>query len=131
MSDIKSRLSAEVRTYWNKKHRPLLFSTIGDKFKEIKEEEGFVNVGGWIYKNINDLDSFIYSDSNKPEYIGLVPNGERFEPEESKLFSTKIIKKSKNNERLVLDFLSILNELSDDDLKRVIIPTDILVRLMK
>ena len=99
--------------------------------KEIKSEEGFVNIGGWISENINDLDAFIYSDPNKPEYIGLVPNGEEYEPEEPKLFSTKISKKSQNNERLVLDFLSILNDLSDDDLKRVIIPTDILVRLMK
>ncbi|HFN1191119.1 TPA: hypothetical protein ACHBXO_005182 [Klebsiella pneumoniae] len=131
MSDIKKKLSAEVRTYWDKKHKPLLFSTIGDKFKEIKSEEGFVNIGGWISKNINDLDAFIYSNPNKPEYIGLVPNGEEYEPEEPKLFSTKISKKSQNNERLVLDFLSILNDLSDDDLKRVIIPTDILVRLMK
>ena len=39
MSDIKKKLSVEVRNYWNKKHKPLLFSTIGDKFKEIKSEE--------------------------------------------------------------------------------------------
>ena len=45
--------------------------------------------------------------------------------------STKIREQNKNNDRLILDLLSILNNLSDDDLKRVIIPTDILVKLMK
>ena len=131
MSDIKKKLSEEIRTYWYKKHKPLLFCTIGEQFKEIKEEEGFVNIGSWVSANIKDLDSFIYSDPNKPEYIGLVPNGEEYEPEDPKLFSTKIREQNKNNDRLILDLLSILNNLSDDDLKRVIIPTDILVKLMK
>ncbi|EHU9171646.1 hypothetical protein KZW32_004499, partial [Escherichia coli] len=72
MSDIKKKLSEEIRTYWDKKHKPLLFSTIGEQFKEIKQEEGFVNIGSWVSANIKDLDSFIYSDPTKPEYIGLV-----------------------------------------------------------
>lgn len=59
-----------------KKRKPLLFSTIGGTFSEIKEEPGFTNVGSWINKNIDDLDAYVYTDKDRPEYIGLIPNGE-------------------------------------------------------
>ncbi|MBK0094302.1 hypothetical protein [Erwinia sp. S59] len=131
MSDVKKKISDEVKSYWEKKRKPLLFSTIGEKFKEIKSEEGFVNIGGWVSKNIDDLDSVVYTDPNKPEYIGLIPTGENYEPESQQLLSTSRKKETHNNEKVVLDFLHILNDLDDDDLRRVIIPTDILVRLMK
>lgn len=131
MEELIQQIREEIKSNWAKKRRPLLLSTLGDKFKNIKEDSEFKGIKEWTEKHITELEAYIYKDKIKPEYIGLVPNGETFESKASSTLS--VIKKNDSIDRkkTTLDFLTILNDLEHDDLRRIEIPTDIIVRLMK
>ena len=133
MSDIIQKIKNEVKDNWSKKRKPLLFSTIGGTFSEIKEEPGFTNVGSWINKNIDDLDAYVYTDKDRPEYIGLIPNGEVFDYKNttSKHLLQPTGKFEPRKQKMVVDFLLAISVLDDDDVRRINIPTDILIKLMK
>ncbi|HEC2564935.1 hypothetical protein RZQ20_29100 [Raoultella ornithinolytica] len=131
MEEIVQQIKEEIKSNWAKKKRPLLLSTLGDKFKNIKQEKDFKGIKEWVEKHSVELDAYIYKDAIKPEYIGLVPNGEEFESKSSSTLSA--IKKNEriDKKKATLEFLTILNNLEDEDLRRITIPTDILVRLLK
>lgn len=131
MEELIQQIREEIKSNWAKKKKPLLLSTLGDKFKNIKEDREFKGIKEWTEKHIAELEAYIYKDKIKPEYIGLVPNGETFESKSSSTLS--VIKKNDSIDRkkTTLDFLTILHDLEDEDLRRIDIPTDIIVRLMK
>lgn len=131
MDELIQQIKEEIKSNWLKKKRPLLLSTLGDKFKTIKDDGEFKSIKNWTEKHIEELDAYLYKDSIKPEYIGLVPNGESYESKSTSTLS--VIKKTETIDRkkITLDFLTILNDLEDEDLRRVVIPADIIVRLMK
>ncbi|EDP8647447.1 MULTISPECIES: hypothetical protein [Enterobacteriaceae] len=131
MEELVQQIKEEIKLNWTRKKRPLLLSTLGDKFKNIKEEKDFKGIKEWVEKYLAELDAYIYKDKIKPEYIGLVPNGEAFESKSSSTLSA--IKKNENidKKKTTLEFLTILNNLEDEDLRRITIPTDIIVRLLK
>ena len=136
MNNLIEEIKLEVKENWSNNRTPLLLSTIGPKFIKLKEDNNFKGVTKWIKENLDKLESEIYQDNERPAYIGLIPAGEKFEKNNvSKEFFSSKNKVIKNNsvdrKKIVFGFIEILSNLSDLDKERVVLPVDVLAKMIK
>lgn len=129
MNELENKLITEIKyeihCFWNENKKPYLISSLGSHFKSIKDTIGDKKILEWIKEHLDALDAYIYRDDNKKEYVGLIPNGEDFKKNK--------VNKEKNNlssRDATINFLISLNRLSKEDREKIIIPVDVLTKLM-
>lgn len=136
---MKSFLMAKAKEMWEQYQQPYLLSAAGpDMIKE-----------GIIYKNIlpvgEGIKSFVIRTSDAggyrivqhPEFkakIGIVPSDAsfNFQPTSTEIQTLQARPSSKSDrDKIVLDFLHALSSMSESDLDTIVLPTKVLVGLLK
>lgn len=137
--ELLAFISEKVSTYWAEKKEPLLLSNI----------PAVVQMGlHCSYKDIVDgvsLKKFFHAAAREDganitvvshpvvkALVGLVPKGENYTFIKNPSASAELPagRETVSNEQVVREFLSLVAKLPADDVKRVVIPMEILTQLM-
>lgn len=126
-------IKTKVKEMWDSKEEPYLLSSIGTDFKDkdaLKETLNKKRLKEWIKENEEKLEVELRSHPIQNEKIGIIPKGEHFEYKATDNEKNKKKDAHKEKREITLSFISILRDLPEDELNKIIIPTNTLVKLL-
>ncbi len=135
-------VSEKVAVQWGEEQRPLLLSNIptlwrAEKHVSYKEIVGEVSLKRFLAEAARDdgVGFKVVANPSVLALVGLIPKHETFEfsrgaPAPKAVTAQRPTDVVDSNEKVVRDFLALVAKLPSEDIKKVIIPVEILTQLM-
>lgn len=126
--DIKSFVSEMNTKNWNETGTPLLISVLGSEIKrhpEYHAELGGKKLKQWIMENIAVINAKVIQHPQQKEKAGIIPENEKYEY----MVVNAPVKIEHHSKNQLLELMSIINKLPQEDIDNIYIPTSALCKL--
>lgn len=128
-SSLISSIAEIVCRTWRDERQPLLISNIprhfaGTDFRFVLGEEG---VKSFVSRTCDQGGYKLVEDPNHKARVGVIPVGENYEfPTSAK----QPVPEEKHRGETMLKFLNLLGELSEEEQRSVVIPVNVIAKLL-
>jgi len=128
--DLISSIAKVAQDTWRDEKRPVLISNIprrleSSDFRSVLGEEGLKS---FIKRTEAQGGYEIIQDPHLPARVGLLPAGQAYQ---FPVAAPKAVEDDKRKGETMLKFLDLLSELSEDEQRSVVIPVNVIAKLLQ